>query len=460
MTRRPQRLLGLSLDDCPILEARAGHSMLTAATGSAKTIAGTMSWLLSTVSDHTLSVILNDPKDGECAIQAAELCARHGRRVAIIDDADVLGDNPYKVRVNALGSVVTAFEATDGELVFATETANQTFVEEPPNNAKDAYWREEPRTILEFAEFSFLRRNPTLATPGSIWSLIADPALLIRVAEIEAEEGDETLSALAMHILDMHKNNPEHFAQHRGAALKSLRIYAAGSKLHTAGFDADTTHYDLIRGNYIVFLVNPQRHLDRMGVHVALHLQGFVDALYRGAGEAHLIIDEATSTPVRPLVSKITTLRSYGGRVHWIFQSRSEAQRKFGEKETATIEENAVIKQWFGGMTSIEEAERISRAIGEAHTITPGLGTNSGQIDYSGNLGMGKDRLLSPDELMRLPSDQQIMHIRNVGWVRARKIAQNQIMPYAAELAPNPLEGGRLPPDPKLTLDTTPWRGA
>ena len=45
-----------------------------------------------------------------------------------------------------------------------------------------------------------------------------------------------------------------------------------------------------------------------------------------------------------------------------IAQSRSEIQRKYGEKETATIEENAVVKQWFG-FSSFEEAERISKAM-------------------------------------------------------------------------------------------------
>ena len=79
-------------------------------------------------------------------------------------------------------------------------------------------------------------------------------------------------------------------------------------------------------------------------------------------------------------------MRGFGGNCHFIVQSRSEIQRAYGDKETATIEENAVIKQWFG-FSSFEEAERVSRAMGEALVINKSLGFNSGQLDYTGDIG-------------------------------------------------------------------------
>lgn len=62
--------------------------------------------------------------------------------------------------------------------------------------------------------------------------------------------------------------------------------------------------------------------------------------------------------------------------------------------------------------------------------------------------------MFSPDELMRLPEDEQIIHVKNVGFIHCKKIRLNEIAPYCYDLAPNPLEGGILRPDPKIKLET------
>ena len=136
-----------------------------------------------------------------------------------------------------------------------------------------------------------------------------------------------------------------------------------------------------------------------------------------------------------------------------IAQSRAEVKRRYGEKETTAIEENAVVKQWFG-FSSFEEAERVSRAMGEAQSVSHSLSVNSDRTELSGSFQTGKERLFTPDELMRLPGDQQIIHVKDVGFIHARKIRQNQIGPYAAALADNPLEGARLTPEPLIDLPT------
>lgn len=165
------------------------------------------------------------------------------------------------------------------------------------------------------------------------------------------------------------------------------------------------------------------------------------------------ILDEATNAPLKSLIGALTTMRGYGGNCHFIAQSRSEIQRVYGDKETATVEENAVIKQYFG-FSSFGEAERVSKAMGEDQVLSHSLGYGSGNLDYSGNLSLAKERIFSPERLMRLPPDEQILHVKDLGWVHCRKIRQNQIAPYCHHLADNPLEGRRLDPDPRITLAT------
>lgn len=452
-TLRPgRRLLGTTFDGQPIFEPKPSHSLLLAAAGGWKTIAGGVPWLLSMIADPNRSIVVMDSKDGEIAAQCASLCVKYGRKVVIVDDFGVLGnDNPHRLSLNPLGGVAAAHNRDDGELVFSTDSANHALIEEPPNDARNQYWRDEPRTILEYAQSTMLNRNPRLATPGGIWSLISNPEILNAAANIDVEEGDEQLSALARHIIEMQKNE-EHFPQHRGTTIKSLRIFGAGSPLHSAGADADITHLELLQNNYVIFLVGPQRHMERLGSYYALHLQSFMDAILGGeAGPTELILDEFTNAPLKELVSRLTTMRGYGGRCHKIAQSRSEIQRKYGDKETQTIEENAVVKQWFG-FSSFDEAERVSKAMGEAQNVAHSLNVSSQNQDFSANFQTGKERLMTADELMRLPADEQIIHVKDIGFIHAKKIRQNEIAPYCFDLADNPLEGTRLEPNPKVTL--------
>ncbi|PHR55174.1 MAG: type IV secretion system protein VirD4 [Robiginitomaculum sp.] len=456
MSKPVKRLLGMEFDGTPIFAASASHSMLLAAAGGWKTTAGAMTWILSLIADHNRGLIINDCKDGEMAAQCADLCKRYGRKVAIIDDFGVLGkDNPHRISITPFGSMISAYEQDNGELIFSTENTNHALIPDPPNDSRNQFFRDEPRTLQEFAELALLKRKPELATPGGVWALIANPETLKQAAAIEAEEGDEVLSALGAHVLDMAENDRENYGKHRGAALKSLRIFSAGSPLHNVGADAEITHTQLLKDHYIVFIVGPQRHMARLGAYYALHLQSFVDALLSGiSGSVDFILDEATNAPLKALISALTTMRGYGGNCHIIAQSRSELQRAFGDKETETIEDQAIIKQYFG-FSSFAEAERLSRAMGESQVINQGLSFNSGKLEYSGNISTGKDRTFPAERLMRLKPDEQIIHVKNLGFIHCKKIAQHQIAPFChGELANNPLEGPQRAADPKVTLFT------
>ena len=456
MDRNVRRVIGIGFDGKPIFAPRHAHSLLLAAAGGGKTTCGAVPWLQSLIADHGRAIVIADSKQGEIAAQCIPMCIRHGRKVAVIDEFGVLGlDNPHRISINRLGAVVSAHQQNRGELIFSTENACQALIEEPPRDQRNAYWRDEPRTLIEFVICLLLGRNPLLATTGGVWSILSDPPMLLDMAAVEAEEGDEYLRALALHVLGMAQNE-EHFPQHRASALKALRIYGASSALHHAGVDATHTHEQLIRERYVIFLAGPVRHMERLGADYALEIQSFMEVVLSGdAPPVSFIIDEFTNAPMKALVSQLTTMRGYGGTCHLIAQSRSEIERKYGDKETATIDENAVIKQWFG-FSSFKEAEAVSRAMGESLSVSRSIGVSTGRQEVSANISIGKERLFTPDELMRLPGNEQIIHVKDVGWIHCRKIRQNEIAPYCFDLAPNPLEGGALPPDPKVELDPAP----
>jgi type IV secretion system protein VirD4 len=454
-----QRLLGLALESGVPIWAPKGHSLLLAAAGGGKTTSGAMPWLFSYAAcDNGTAVLGLDSKDGEMAMQSATMLAGLGHKVAVIDDFRTWPQCPYRVELNPFGAAVSVFENASEDLIFALDSIALALIEEPADgDSKNKYFRAWPRLMIEFAVMVMLSRNPRLCVPGGIAALLGDSDMLKNFAAIEAEEGDASLKGLAASILGM--ANHEHWFQHLEAAQSALRQFRPGTRLHSAGRGASVSHADLIRDGTFIFLIGPQRYMNQLGPYYALHLMGFLQAVYSGAGRLKIIADEFTNAPLKSLVEALTTLRGFGAEVHMIAQSRSEIERRFGRLGTQTIEENAIIKQWFG-FSSFDEAERVSKAIGEELAVGSSLGADSESLRLNTNLNLVRQRWMSPAELMAMPVDQQLVHVKGLGFFVARKVGQQQIAPFCNLVAENPIEGGRIAPDPLLTLITPKQRPA
>lgn len=453
------RLLGLTPDTNQPIWAPKGHSLLLSANGGGKSTCGGMSWLFSfAASEPHKAVLVLDSKNGEMAAQAADMLARMGRKVAIIDDMGVLPDDcPHKVSLNPFSSAVTVSQQQPEDLIYAIDNIKNALISEPAEpDERNRYFREWPRNFVEFSLLVLLKRSTALAIPGGIWALLNDPRKLRKFAAIESEEGDAALKSLATNIMEMAEH--EHWPQHLEAAQRSLRLFTAGARLHNAGAGATTTHAKLIEDGAIIFVVGTQSYITKLGAYYALHIMSFIDALYGGAGFLRIIADEFTNAPLKSLVECLTTLRAFGCEVHMIAQSRSEIERKFGRLEVQTIEENSITKQWFG-FSSFTEAEMVSKVIGEEHAVTSTLGADTESLRLQTNLQLIKQRWLSPADLMAMGPDTQLIHVKSLGFFLAKKIGQQNIAPYCHQVAANPLEGGTLPPAPKIIL-TTPDQGA
>ncbi len=448
-----RRLIGLNIDtDEPILGV-PGHSSIYGANGSGKSTRVAMPALLSMISaEPAKGLMVLDGKDGEIAAQAAELLAELGFKVAVIDDLNTRPELAHlRINVNPMGSILSAWHRDPRDVMFAIDILLQALVPDPERDERNQYFRDWPKKVIEFAIWVLLNRAPELVTPGGIATILSDQDMLTSMAKIEAEEGDVVIRGLAQAILGMQGH--EHWPQHLERAQKALRLFGPQTRLAEVGKDADVTHEQLIREGWIVFLVGPQRFMTALGPYFALHLLSLCDALYQNIGEQRVVADEWTNCPVKPLVSALTTLRAYGGELTMISQSPSEVIRKFGEREAQTIEDNSITKQWLG-FSNFKEAEKISRAMGEEHAVASSLSGESGGLKTNTNLSLIKQRRMSAAELMAMPRDQQLVHVKGVGFFVCRTIAQNQIAPYCDLLAPNPLEGGKLPSDPKITLVT------
>lgn len=450
-----RRILGFTIPDgLPIFEPNPNASSLVfAAMGGGKTTCTALPTIMSLLTDQRQALFINDVKNGEIAAQIGEMCRKYGRKFGVVDEFGVLGkDYPWRLRLNPFGAVRTAFEADNGELHHVLDSAMHALIEEPADDAKNIYWRESGRGLAGDGLAALLLRSPAHSTPGSLRALLSDLTLWHEALEIEAADPDSPVRQEAASWLEFRSSNPEHYYQHHRAAVTALKIFASGP-LADAGRWADVTHEQLIREGWVVCFVNPVRHADRLGPFFALHMLSLLQAQLSGnAGRACLILDEFCNAPLREAVNRITVFRAFGLKAVYITQSRQDVVRKYGERETAILEENCAVKQWLK-FSNFEEAERVSRAMGERLHMSRGLGLNSDRSAFSANLGVGRERLLSAHDLMNLPDDEQILHVSGVGFIHAKKVRQNEIAPYCFDLADNPLEGGRLAPDVKVTLD-------
>lgn len=109
-----RRLLGMTMDGRPIFEPKPCHSLLLSAAGGGKTTCGALPWLQSMLADPKRTIIVTDVKDGEIAAQCADMCAAHGRKVAIIDDFGLFGRledgsaHPLRIALNPYGGIIAA----------------------------------------------------------------------------------------------------------------------------------------------------------------------------------------------------------------------------------------------------------------------------------------------------------------------------------------------------------------
>ncbi|MEL6313534.1 MAG: type IV secretory system conjugative DNA transfer family protein [Pseudomonadota bacterium] len=447
-----QRVIGLSEDRKSALLGIRGHSLCLAPNGAGKTTCVAMPAIFSFASQTKDALLVFDGKEGELAAQCAQMLSDMGRTVYVIDDFDRRPElAQYKISLNPFGASVASFRQDPRDVIFANDALLQTLIPNPKNDERNEYFRAWPQRIIEFAHNAMLSRDADAATPGAAAKILSDEEMLTALAQIEAEEkniltveGAEAINGMRSH---------EHWPQHLEKARRALRAFSPGTRLNDVGQGATKTHADLIREGAVVFLVGPQARMRNLSSYYALHIMSFCDALYAGAGVLRAICDEFTNMPLKELVEALTTLRAYGGEFHMIAQSRSEIIRKYGEQECETIEENAVVKIW-RAFTSFKEAERVSKAMGEEHAVASGLGLDSESLKASTNLSLIKQPRMSPAELLALPADMQLVHMRGIGFFLCPSVSQANIAPFCNLLADNPLEGGRLPPDPKITLKT------
>jgi len=460
MAGKPVLPLGITDDGRLVKNPYPNLSRLViGASGAAKTTSVVVPTAQALFGYPNIAVLINDPKQGEVYAQLKGVARETGRRFACIDDLGFYGfNNPDRLRINPYGALLTALKHTPDAVNFALETITHAHIPEVDDGKRNFHFRESPRRNIHLVAGYLAEFQPNMLTPGAVTDLLSDPDSWRAARENAAHEGSPALRARALASLQLEDQNPEEYARHYMAAVSAMAPYEAGSPLNLAGADAEITHEELCRDGYVVCVVLPQVHAKRVGVHMALHQSAFLAAQYSGqGGQLHCIIDEMTNSPQKEAVEAVTIQRSSRTTADYVAQSFVDIERQYGKQQAAVLADNVAVKQYLA--FSDEDAERVSKLMGEEISIQRSMNVNPEQLTVSGSMNTGKQPVMTPDELKNLNPAYQVLWIKGYGWLVCRKLFQNQIAPTGEWLAPNPQEGGALPYDPRIELPVHVDRG-
>jgi len=162
----------------------------------------------------------------------------------------------------------------------------------------------------------------------------------------------------------------------------------------------------------------------------------------RNAIPVQFILDEFTNYRLNDLPGTLTALGGYGIRCWLVVQELEEIARVYGREAQATILSQCDVKQFFG-IASQKTAELVSQMLGQQMVATESFGLGAELFDLAQfSMGGTPRSLMTPDELRRLPEDEQIIFIRNLKPARALKAGYQEVAPWRDQVKPNRMYGG------------------
>jgi len=375
------------------------------------------------------SVLVIDPK-GENARIAGEARRRFGT-VHVLD--------PFEVSGHPSAAYNPLDRLTPDSLDLGEDAASLTeaLVLDPPGQVTEAHWNEEAKAILGglimFCVCHEDRERRSLATVREYLTLPPDrlKALLELMQDSDAAGG--LIARAANRFL--------------GKADREAASVLSNAQRHTHFLDSPRIARCLARSDFAfsdlrhritsVFLVLPPNRMDaysrwlRLLVSQALQdiardaealtaTIGAQNASQRLSSPTLFLLDEFAALGRLEAVERAMGLMAgYGLQLWPILQDMSQLKDLYGER-AGTFIANAGVQQVFG-VNDFETAKWLSQMIGQE---TAGFQTDSFKPgdgpSFSNNL-TGRD-LLTPDEIMQLPPDRQLLRVQGQATAIAQKL--------------------------------------
>lgn len=442
---RGQKVLG-ALDGHLIYEPpNASHSIVVSANGGGKSTCVGLPTIMSIAhqikNGARMGCMLIDPKNGELAHQAAPMLDDMGIDYAIADDWDQFRGHPSVVAMNPLSGLVHSYRHDPKSFGDVLDRVAHTLCPSVKGDGRNEYFYRSMRERISIPMRFFLETTGNVY-PGLVWSAMSNPEDWERLLELSVTSNDPVLRADASKVLEYMAKKQEHEPSHVGGALAALAPFAAGRWLHDVGSGREDKpvleHHELMRRPMILFVTARYDAVHSSANYFGLHLQATLLAQMREPNwVVHYLAEEAANTPLREIAEKMQVLRGKGARIHIVTNSRAALETAYGARETRQIFNEAVIKQYLM-LTDAEEAEKLSRAIGDQVIIRPNKNLNDNNLSTQSGFSITRERLMPPEALMNMPRSEQVIHIGGLGWLKCEKVHSSELGPY--RLGRNPVE--------------------
>ena len=375
------------------------------------------------------SVLVIDPK-GENARIAGEARRRFGT-VHVLD--------PFEVSGHPSAAYNPLDRLTPDSLDLGEDAASLTeaLVMDPPGQVTEAHWNEEAKAILGglimFCVCHEDRDRRSLATVREYLTLPPEKLRALLELMQDSDEAGGLIARAANRFL--------------GKADREAASVLSNAQRHTHFLDSPRIAKCLARSDFAfsdlrhrvtsVFLVLPPNRMDaysrwlRLLVSQALQdiardaealttTTGAQNASQRLNSPALFLLDEFAALGRLEAVERAMGLMAgYGLQLWPILQDMSQLRDLYGER-AGTFIANAGVQQVFG-VNDFETAKWLSQMIGQE---TAGFQTDSFKPgdgpSFSNNL-TGRD-LLTPDEIMQLPPDRQLLRVQGQATAIAQKL--------------------------------------
>jgi type IV secretion system protein VirD4 len=372
------------------------------------------------------SVLVIDPK-GENARIAGETRQRFGT-VHVLD--------PFEVSGHPSAAYNPLDRLTPDSLDLGEDAASLTeaLVMDPPGQVTEAHWNEEAKAILGglimFCVCHEDRDRRSLATVREYLTLPPEKLRALLELMQDSDEAGGLIARAANRFL--------------GKADREAASVLSNAQRHTHFLDSPRIAKCLARSDFAfsdlrhritsVFLVLPPNRMDaysrwlRLLVSQALQdiardaeaSVGAQGASQRLKAPTLFLLDEFAALGRLEAVERAMGLMAgYGLQLWPILQDMSQLKDLYGER-AGTFIANAGVQQVFG-VNDFETAKWLSQMIGQE---TAGFQTDSFKPgdgpSFSNNL-TGRD-LLTPDEIMQLPPDRQLLRVQGQATAIAQKL--------------------------------------
>lgn len=421
----------------------AVHSLVCAPARKGKTTSAVMPALCH---DIGCSRLVTDMK-GELLVQTAQLIQqRQGQRVLSLNPAHKFGQpntcyNPFQI-------VLDDLEHAPQDAIADVRSIALHLHPDPAGGARDPFWPNGTRKLLSFVIIALcaLRDAAEANLPRSFEVMGRSDELLdllVEAGESHALGGE--LAVLASNLLSTWESTEKQFESFREGAIQSLAPFGPSGRLAASVTTCDFRFRDLKRERMAIFMVADPSRMDVFAPWISLMVWAAKKELIRedNAVPVQFILDEFTNYRLPGLPETLTALGGYGIRCMIVVQELKEIARVYGQEALETILSQTDVKQFFG-VASDSTAQLVSRMLGDQLVPSEsfGLGSQFGQApEYS--LGRIAKPLLSPEQVRRLPDDEQIIFVRNLRPIRARKVGYQEVSPWREQVLANPLQGGK-----------------